>query len=201
MKPGMSWPRCMEGPTVNIWGLRRLPKNPSSRLLPANIGGGFKDPCKTKAIVVETCRVIWAPHRASFHHGPLAILQMGHGHSGPFKTKTRQLRWLIVAIDYFTKWIEAEPLTTISSARVQRFGVGFRDLIYEYRIQHHFASVEHPQSNGQAEAANKVILEGLKKRMLEADTFWADQLPFVLWGNRTTARHPLKKLLIGRLRM
>ncbi|KAI9107307.1 hypothetical protein K1719_021695 [Acacia pycnantha] len=58
----------------------------------------------------------------------------------PFKASTRQLR-LIVAIDYFTKWIEAEPLTTISSARVQR-------------------------SNGQGEAANKVILDGLKKRMM-----------------------------------
>ncbi|KAI9118379.1 hypothetical protein K1719_010711 [Acacia pycnantha] len=143
---------------------------------------------------------------------PLGHFTNGAWTFGAIQDKTGQLRWLIVAVDYFTKWIEAEPLTTISSARVQRFvevniitrfgapaeivtdngtqftGVGFRDLIYEYGIQHHFASVEHPQSNGQAEAANKVILEGLKKRMLEADTSWADQLPFVLWGNRTTAQ-------------
>ncbi|KAI9116835.1 hypothetical protein K1719_012201 [Acacia pycnantha] len=142
---------------------------------------------------------------------PWPFYKWGMDILGPFKTAPGQLRWLIVAVDYFTKWIEAEPLTTISSARVQRFvevniitrsstsrdsnvqrnsftGVGFRDLIYEYGIQHHFASVEHPQSNGQAEAANKVILDGLKKRMLEADTSWADQLPFVLWGNRTTAQ-------------
>ncbi|KAI9123427.1 hypothetical protein K1719_004727 [Acacia pycnantha] len=35
-----------------------------------------------------------------------------------------------------------------------------------FKDPYHFASVEHPQSNGQAEAANKVILDGLKKRMM-----------------------------------
>ncbi|XP_061349029.1 uncharacterized protein LOC133318105 [Gastrolobium bilobum] len=39
----------------------------------------------------------------------------------PFKAAEGQLKWLIVAEDYFTKWIEAEPVTTITSARVQRF--------------------------------------------------------------------------------
>ncbi|KAI9084203.1 hypothetical protein K1719_033874 [Acacia pycnantha] len=87
---------------------------------------------------------------------PWPFYKWGMDILGPFKTAPGQLRWLIVAVDYFTKWIEAEPLTTISSARVQRFvevniitrfgapaeivtdngtqftGVGFRDLIYEY---------------------------------------------------------------------
>ncbi|XP_061372701.1 uncharacterized protein LOC133315142 [Gastrolobium bilobum] len=40
---------------------------------------------------------------------------------GPFKAAEGQLKWLIVAVDYFTKWIEAEPVTTITSTRVQRF--------------------------------------------------------------------------------
>ncbi|KAI9073225.1 hypothetical protein K1719_044834 [Acacia pycnantha] len=61
-------------------------------------------------------------------------------------------------------------------------------MMFKFRIQHHFASIEHPQSNGQAEAANKVIVDGLKKCMLEAKTAWVDQLPYVLWGYRTTAQ-------------
>jgi transposase InsO family protein len=32
---------------------------------------------------------------------------------GPLPRATRNRRWLIVATDYFTKWVEAEPLTNI----------------------------------------------------------------------------------------
>ena len=48
--------------------------------------------------------------------------------------------------------------------------------------------MEHPQSNGQAEAANKIIVEGLKKRMEDAASSWVDQLPYVLWGYRTSVQ-------------
>jgi len=46
--------------------------------------------------------------------------------------------------------------------------------------------VEHPQSNGQAEATNKVIMNGLKKRLDSAKGNWAEQLYHVLWSYRTT---------------
>ncbi|RDY02646.1 hypothetical protein CR513_13868, partial [Mucuna pruriens] len=49
-----------------------------------------------------------------------------------------------------------------------------------------FTSVEHPQSNGQAEAANKVILQGLRKRLEEAKGRWAKELPQALWSYHTT---------------
>ncbi|KAK4283985.1 hypothetical protein QN277_000879 [Acacia crassicarpa] len=106
----------------------------------------------------------------------------------------RQFRWLIVAVDYFTKWIEAEPLTTITSARIRRFfrhnivsrfGIPakvvtdngtqfmdkrFQDMMSDLDVRQHFASVEHPQSNGQAEAANKIVLDCLKKWMQDAES-------------------------------
>nr|KYP39784.1 Retrovirus-related Pol polyprotein from transposon 17.6 [Cajanus cajan] len=53
-------------------------------------------------------------------------------------------------------------------------------------IQHKVTSVEHPQTNGQAESANKVILTELKKRLGEAKGAWAEQLPEVLWAYRCT---------------
>ena len=40
---------------------------------------------------------------------------------GPFPLGKKQLRFPIVAIDYFTKWIEAEPVTTITEARITSF--------------------------------------------------------------------------------
>ncbi|XP_061341625.1 uncharacterized protein LOC133287940 [Gastrolobium bilobum] len=52
---------------------------------------------------------------------PWPFFKWGMSLLGPFTAAEGQLKWLIVAVDYFTKWIEAEPLTTITSARIQRF--------------------------------------------------------------------------------
>nr|KYP34944.1 Pol polyprotein [Cajanus cajan] len=40
---------------------------------------------------------------------------------GPFPIAKNQLKFLLVGIDYFTKWIEAEPLAKITTANVQKF--------------------------------------------------------------------------------
>jgi len=47
-------------------------------------------------------------------------------------------------------------------------------------------SVKHPQTNGQAEAANKVILGKLKRRLGSAKGLWAEKLPQILWAYRCT---------------
>ena len=60
-------------------------------------------------------------------------------------------------------------------------------------IKQHFAFVEHPQSNGQVEAANKIILDGLKKRMLDAEVNWSEQLYSVLWGYRTSVQSSIQE--------
>ena len=68
---------------------------------------------------------------ANTHHQPAANLkyltspwpfaQWGIDLLGPFPTATGQRRFLVVAVDYFTKWVEAEPLTTITTRNVQNF--------------------------------------------------------------------------------
>ena len=40
---------------------------------------------------------------------------------GPFPTTLRQLKFLVVGIDYFTKWVEAEPLATITEKNIRAF--------------------------------------------------------------------------------
>nr|KYP63425.1 Pro-Pol polyprotein [Cajanus cajan] len=129
---------------------------------------------------------------------------------GPFPPAKGQLKLLLVAIDYFTKWIEACPLAKITTENVQRFtwrniicrfGIphtlvtnngrqfiaqGFEDFLRELGIKHLPTSVEHPQTNGQAEAANKVILRELKKRLGNAKGQWPDELPSILWAYHCT---------------
>ncbi|XP_020238112.1 uncharacterized protein LOC109817307 [Cajanus cajan] len=111
---------------------------------------------------------------------------------GPFPVAKGQCKFLIVVVDLFTKWIEAEPLACISAHQVQKFlwrniitrfgvphtlvtdkGLQFTDrklneFLTGLGIQHKTTSVEHPQTNGQAVSANKVILKELKKRLGEA---------------------------------
>ncbi|RDX88927.1 Retrovirus-related Pol polyprotein from transposon 17.6, partial [Mucuna pruriens] len=98
---------------------------------------------------------------------------------GPFPMAPGQVKFLMVAVDYFTKWIEVEPMATITAERVKRFiwkkivcrfglpaeivsdnGTQFASSIttkfcQDLHIRQSFTSVEHPQANGQAEAANR----------------------------------------------
>jgi len=53
---------------------------------------------------------------------------------GPFSPGKGQVKILIVAVDYFTKWIEAKPLATITAQQVQQFV--WKDIICWYGVPH-----------------------------------------------------------------
>jgi hypothetical protein len=118
-----------------------------------------------------------------------------------------------VAVDKFTKWVEAAPVTTQDSTAsinfiksiVFCFGVPhsiitdngmnftskeFKGYYESMGIKLKFASVAHPKTNGQVEKANSLICNGIKKRLLapleKAKHAWVDVLPSVLWSLRTT---------------
>ena len=52
---------------------------------------------------------------------PWPFAQWGIDIMGSFSLGKKQLRFLIVVIDYFTKWVEAKPVTTIGEAKVTSF--------------------------------------------------------------------------------
>lgn len=81
---------------------------------------------------------------------------------GPFQTALGQVKYLIIAVDYFTKWIEAAPLAKIT------------------------VRAEETARDGQDDATNRVILRGLKRRLEKAKRNWVEDLPHVLWACRTT---------------
>ena len=51
---------------------------------------------------------------------------------GPFPIGVRQLKFLVVGIDYFTKWVEAEALATITENNIWSFV--WRNIICRFRI-------------------------------------------------------------------
>lgn len=131
---------------------------------------------------------------------------------GPFAESIGRVKYIIVAVDYFTKWAEAKPVATITTNTVKKFlwdsivcrfgiplylvsdnGAQFidckiQDWCRELQIKQIFTSVAHPQGNEQVERVNRTIVEGLKKRMEEAGASWADELPSVLWAYRTSIK-------------
>lgn len=121
-----------------------------------------------------------------------------------------QTKHLLVAVDYFTKWIEAKPPVPILARNVQNFvwknivcrfelpnmivsdngqqfiDRGLQTFYEDLDIKSVTNSVEHPRTNGQVEAANKVLLNVLKKRLGATKGRWAEDLVEVLWAYRCT---------------
>jgi transposase InsO family protein len=120
---------------------------------------------------------------------------------------------LLVAVDKFSKWIEACPITNLRAEQavsfftdiIHRFGVPnsiitdndslFTDRKFlEFCDKHHirvdWVAVAHPQTNGQVEHANGMILQGLKPRIFDrlnnSSRKWLQELPSVVWSLRTT---------------
>ena len=56
----------------------------------------------------------------------------------------------------------------------------FRKYCGELGITNRYSTPAYPQGNGQAEAVNKVILSGLKKRLDDAKGKWVEELPHIL---------------------
>ena len=63
---------------------------------------------------------------------PWPFAQWGLDIMGPFSTALRQLKFLVVGIDYFTKWVEVEPVATIMEKSICTFV--WRNIIYKYGI-------------------------------------------------------------------
>ena len=123
---------------------------------------------------------------------PWPFAQWGLDIVGPFPKAAGNKRYLLVGTDYFTKWVEAEPLANIRYVDAKRyvwrnivtqFGVlqtlisdnglqfdskAFRRYCYELRITNRYSTPAYPQGNEQAQASNKVIVNGPKKRLDDA---------------------------------
>ena len=141
-----------------------------------------------------------------------SFAQWGLDIVGPFPKAVENKKYLLICTDYFTKWVETEPLANIRDVDVKRFiwknivtrfGVhyvlisdnglqfdskAFRKYCSNLGIKNRYSTPAYPQGNGQAKAVNKVIVNGLKKRLDDAKGKWVEELPHVLWTYRTTHR-------------
>ena len=64
----------------------------------------------------------------------------------------------------------------------------FRKYYSDLGVKNRYSTPAYPQGNGQAEAINKVIVNGLKKRLDDAKRRWVEELPHILWTYQPTPR-------------
>ncbi|XP_030923438.1 uncharacterized protein LOC115950369 [Quercus lobata] len=143
---------------------------------------------------------------------PWPFAQWGLDILGPFPKAAGNKKFLPVGTDYFTKWVEVEALVNIRDVDVKkfvwkniitRFGTphtlisnnglqfdskAFKRYCNELGIINRYSTPAYPQGNGQAEAINKTIVNGLKKRLDDAKGRWVKELAHVLWTYRTIPR-------------
>nr|GEU91250.1 reverse transcriptase domain-containing protein [Tanacetum cinerariifolium] len=140
---------------------------------------------------------------------PWPFYKWGIDIAGLFPEGPGEVKILIVAMDYFTKWIEAKAMATITGSQVKKFmwdnivccfGLPgeiisdngkqfsdnpFKDWCDKLNITQRFTSVKHPQSNRLVERANRSLGEGIKARLGEGNKNWVEELPHFLWAHRT----------------
>ena len=120
---------------------------------------------------------------------PWPFAQWGLDIMGPFPMAVRQLKFLVVGIDYFTKWVEVEALATITEKNIRNFvwrniicryeiprvlvsdngkqfdNNVFRDFCSKLGIKNHYSSPAHPQANGKVEVTNRSLLKIIKTQL------------------------------------
>nr|GEX77723.1 reverse transcriptase domain-containing protein [Tanacetum cinerariifolium] len=167
----------------------------------------------TRSVVAKALRTGY--YWPTMHRDAMTLIkacqhcQWGIDIARPFPKGLGKVKFLIVAMDYFTKWIEAKPVVTITGNQIKKFtwdnivckfGLSeeiisdngkqfrddpFKDWCEKLCICQHFAFVKHSQTNGLVERANRRLKEGIKSRLDARSKNRIEELPHVLWAHRT----------------
>ncbi|GJS79807.1 reverse transcriptase domain-containing protein [Tanacetum coccineum] len=127
---------------------------------------------------------------------------------------SRGNKYILVAVDYLSKWVEAKALPT-NDARVvckflkslfARFGAPraiisdrgthfcndqFVKVMLKYGVTHRLSTAYHPQTSRQVEVSNRGLKQILERTVGKNRASWSDKLDGTLWAFRTAYKTPI----------
>ncbi|GJZ04186.1 reverse transcriptase domain-containing protein [Tanacetum coccineum] len=116
---------------------------------------------------------------------PNAYAPWGIDFLGPLSKALGKVKFVIVAIYYSTKWIEAKPLARMTGKEVKKFVWG--NIICRFGLPKIIVT-----DNGTNFINDPFkswsLMEGIKTRLGQKRKGWVDELPNVLWAHRTSLK-------------
>ncbi|MCO5602294.1 hypothetical protein L7F22_056423 [Adiantum nelumboides] len=155
-------------------------------------------------------KLLYGPRQAVIANGPFE--KWGIDAMGPLPRTANGKLYILVAIDYMTRWVEAQSVAKVNEKIVSKFvytqiccrfgtpleivsdnGPGFRrglltEVCEELKISHRHSTPYYPQSNGLVEKANGIIAEIIRKMVESKPKRWDNFLDGAIWAYRTTYR-------------
>ncbi|GJZ44878.1 reverse transcriptase domain-containing protein [Tanacetum coccineum] len=139
---------------------------------------------------------------------------MGLDFMGPFP-QSRGNKYILVAVDYVSKWVEAQALHANDAHVVvkflrslfARFGVPkalisdrgthfcnsqLEKALQRYVVTHKLSMTYHPQSNGQTKVTNMAIKSILERSVGYNPKGWSEKPNDALWAFRTAYKTPTR---------
>nr|GEZ64066.1 reverse transcriptase domain-containing protein [Tanacetum cinerariifolium] len=135
----------------------------------------------------ETLDILEACHSGPMggHHGAnLTAKKMFD--AGPFPS-SRGNKYILVAVDYLSKWVEANALPTNDARVVYKF---LKSLFARF-VTHRLSTAYHPQTSGQVKVSNRGLKRILERTIGENRASWSDKLNDALWALRTAYKTPI----------
>nr|GEX67897.1 reverse transcriptase domain-containing protein [Tanacetum cinerariifolium] len=141
----------------------------------------------------------------------------------PFSS-SRGNRYILVAVDYLSKWVEAKafptndtrvvkflkslfarfetPKTIISDREAYFCNDKFSKVMFKYEVTHRLSTAYHPQTSGQVEVSNRGLKCILERTVGENRASWSEKIDDALWAFRTAYKTPIgctpSKLVYGK---